>query len=101
MKRRNTKTPRDFSKSEGVTCAPPTQKETLPEFDGFKPGDTVYYNTSLTAVKYSTGTLKEIFVQSSGSIAFSIWDTERQMWRTFLHDRVFKENPNVPRKRLN
>ena len=101
MKRRNTKTPRDFSKSEGVTCAPPTKKETLPEFDGFKLGDTVYYNTSLTAVKYSTGILREIVVQMSGSIAFSIWDTERQMWRTFLHERVFKEKPHVPRKRLN
>jgi len=101
MKRRKTKTARDFSKLEETAHTPLLKKETLTEFEDFKLEDTVYYNISLTAVKYSTGILKEIVVQKSGSVAFSIWDIERQMWRTFLREHVFKEKPHIPRKRLN
>lgn len=98
MKRKNSKTPRDFS-SVKETSSAPTLAPRLEEYESFKPGDIVYYNVSLTAEKYSEGIIKEIVLQTSGTVVFSIWDTERRMWRSFGSDKVHKIKPHVPRRR--
>lgn len=97
MKRKNVKTPRDYSAIR--ESAAPTLSPRLEEHEGFKPGDTVYYNVSLTAEKYSEGIIKEIVLQSSGIVVFSIWDVERRMWRSFGSDKVHRTKPHVPRRR--
>ena len=97
MKRKNSKTPRDYSAIK--ESAAPTLSLRLEEYEGFKPGDTVYYNVSLTTEKYSEGIIKEIVLQSSGVVVFSIWDVERRMWRSFGSDKVHRTKPHVARRR--
>ena len=100
MKKKAIKTPRDFSKLEEST---PVQKNwtNLEEHNGFKIDDSVFYNSSLVNEKYVQGLIREIIVNASGSVAYVVWDLDRQMWRTLSCEKFFHTKPVKSRKKLN
>jgi len=96
MRRKNTKTVRIFQPDSYVPPLP--SKKNLDEHLGFKPGDQVFFNHTLTNDKHSVGLLKEIIEQNNGSIVFFIWDTEKGMWRHIPPERAFHEAPPKRKK---
>ncbi len=96
MRRKNIKTKRTFQPEAYVPPLP--AKESIPDYNGFKPGDKIFFNASLVGEKFSHGTLKEILIQSNGVIVYFIWDEEKGMWRHLTPDRVFHTMPPKSKK---
>jgi hypothetical protein len=70
----------------------------LLEHDGFKVGDTVFFNASLVNTKYHQGRLRDIFVQD-GTVVFDVWDTDKGMCRMLPPGSVFLKKPASTRKK--
>lgn len=72
--------------------------QALEEYEGFRVGETVWFNTSLVCEKYSCGEIKEILLQKNGVVAICIWDCVKKVIRAFCIDKLFRVKPIKKRK---
>jgi len=98
MRRASKKTKRDFSNIQVQAPLDLPVHTPMDEHDGFRPGERVWFNTSLVAERYSWGTIREIKMQPNGNVAITVWDEERCMWRSFDSSKLHKVKPEKPKR---
>ena len=97
MRKVKKKLQRNFSSVE-QTAQVEANTQTLEEHEGFRVGETVWFNASLICEKYSCGEIKEILLQKNGVVAICIWDYVKKMSRAFCTDKLFRVKPTKKRK---